>query len=78
MVFLGYGIITKGQVEGPFLMMKNKKELVKKLLDETPNDPKSVLQSLFDKTGQLISRQTLNRLAKKYRFSFQRLKKSLK
>lgn len=60
------------------ILNDEEQELVKKLLDETPNDPKSVLQSLFDKTGKLISRKTLNRLAKKYRLSFQRIKKSLK
>jgi transposase len=60
------------------ILNDEEQELVKKLLDETPNDPKSVLQSLFDKTGKLISRKTLNRLAKKYRLKWKRIKKSLK
>jgi transposase len=59
------------------ILNDEEQELVKKLLDETPNDPKSVLQNLFDKTGKLISRKTLNRLAKKYRLKWKRIKKSL-
>jgi len=57
---------------------EEEKEVVKKLLKMHPNAPKMVLALLNEKTGKIISRSTLRRVAKGAGLRWKRVRKSLK
>ena len=54
------------------------KETVKALIEKTPHSPKMLLSKLFETMGKSISRSTLRRITKNFRFSWKRIRKSLR
>ena len=72
------GLRDKPRSGGPPKLNEEAKEVVKKLLKMHPNAPKMVLALLNEKTGKIISRSTLRRVAKGAGLRWKRVRKSLK
>lgn len=63
---------------GPPILVGEEEELLKKLFKRFPHQPNKVLQALREKTGKVISRRTLRRLARKLRLRWKRLRRTNK
>jgi len=72
------GLRDQPRSGGPPKLNEQEKEVAKELLKTHPNAPKMVLALLGEKTGKIISRSTLRRIAKGAGLRWKRVRKSLK
>lgn len=59
----------------PILTQEEQDKVLKPLLEQFPRRPKKVLQELKERTGKVISRATLRRLARKLGFRWKRFRR---
>lgn len=72
------GLPDKPRSGGPPKLTASEKEAAQALLKTYPNAPNTVLAALSEKTGKIISRSSLKRIAKGAGLRWKRMRKSLK
>jgi len=72
------GLFDKPGSGAPAKLTESEIELVKKLINETPASPKTVLAKIFEQTGKIISKSALKRIAKAAGLCWKRVGRSLK
>ena len=72
------GLFDKPRGGAPSLLNESDVKLVEKLLNKYPQSPKTMLAKFIEKTRKTISLSTLRRVIKKKKFSWKRVRKSLK
>lgn len=72
------GLYDKARPGAPPKLTESEIGIVKELIKEYPDSPKTILGKLYEQIGKSVSMQTLRRIVKKADMRWKRVRKSLK
>jgi len=76
---LGFeGLRDQPRSGNPGILTETEKQLVIELCRETPRSIPSIIATLFEQTGKLVSDSTIKRILKAAKFTWKRVRKSVK